>query len=97
MRIEYEVAYEFAMESITKYINNKLKKDVRVKEWGFAIDTVHNNALVVRIDYINNFHSRNRIEILPCDEDAMKRTFDMYLDMHFEELRLKVEKEDRIY
>lgn len=78
--------YEFNMELLTKYINKELRSDPRIKSWGFSLDPLDKHMLVVRIDYINDFHSRDLYDLGPYDIDDLQNMFDSCYGKHLDEL-----------
>lgn len=75
---------EIYTELLTKYINHSLRNDGRIVDWAFYMES--KDILVVRIDYLGDFHSSDMIMITkPYDYDALKEEFNYYFDRHLKE------------
>lgn len=83
--------YEWVLENLTKYINSVLRKNDKIVDWAFTIDTSLNDNLVVRIDYINHLHSRTILNLVRCDLETAKMEFDWWLEEYLNEFNLKGE------
>lgn len=81
----WNYTYEFTLEYFTKYINSVLRKKKEVIDWAFTIDRDMQNALILRIDFIKNRHSRSCFNMYR-DLDSLKMEFDMYLEEFLDEL-----------
>ena len=85
-----EFEKEMLMELITIYINSYLKNEWKVKNWGFSVSTDGKYDLIVRINYIEDFHSRDILSISNnCDLlvlEALKNEFMCCFRRHLEEL-----------
>ena len=76
---------EAMTEQLTEYINNCLRNDDRIVGWAFYMEG--KRTLVVRIDYIKNFHSKMQILVdTPYDFESLKMIFDGYFEKYLREL-----------
>ena len=73
---------EIYTELLTKYINHSLRNDGCIVDWAFYMES--KDILVVRIDYLGDFHSRDMI-MITNDYDALKAEFDYYFEKHLKE------------
>ena len=62
--MENNVEKEMLMEFFTKYINSRLKGEWKVKDWAFSVSTDGKYDLILRIDYMDDFHSRDVFDII---------------------------------
>lgn len=81
---------EMIMEFFTKYINSRLKGEWKVENWAFSVPTNGEYSLILQIDYIEDFHSRDIFEIID-DFDimyitALQTRFNSCLQKHLDEL-----------
>lgn len=78
---------ELMMEDLTKYINRRLRHHDLVRDWGFSMTFDGKYGLIVRIDYIGNFHSRDIIIVEDGYElKDLQMAFDFYFGRHLDEL-----------
>ena len=76
---------EVKIEYFTKHINRVLRRDYMVEDWGFSIDPIQ-ELFIVRIDYIDNFHTRDMYKIDYKDIEVLKIEFDERFAIHKDEL-----------
>jgi len=82
--------YDIVVEKFTMYVNECLRRDDRIRRWCFCIPKDDNNKIIVAIDYVYNFSSRDMYAIDNLNLMMLKRMFDIDLMKHFEELRRKI-------
>ena len=95
--MENNVEKEMLMEFFTKYINSRLKGEWKVKDWAFSVSTDGKYDLILRIDYMDDFHSRDVFDIIDNYDlmyiTALQTKFNSCLQKHLDELdRYRIER-----
>lgn len=78
--------YEDNLNEFTRYINKKLRDDERIENWSFYIRYDFKHELIVRIDYIYDFHSKDVFHFLIGSQEDLFGMFDHVFNRHIEEL-----------
>ena len=82
------LSVESKIHLLTKYINKKLRHDIRIENWGFSINPTlyEQGTLIVEIDYLGNFHSSNVFtNIDNYEHTTLYDMFDVYFEKHVTE------------
>lgn len=80
--------YQDVMRKFTKHVNKRLKNVLIIDTWGIYMDDEEKHILIIEIDYIGNFHSRDMYhlrEVPAFDIDILIQDFECRLDKHIDE------------
>lgn len=97
MSFNLKFSYEDNLNEFTRYINKKLRNDDRIENWSFYIQYDDKHELIVRIDYIYDFHSRDVFHFLTVNQEDLFEMFDYEFNRHIEELEGLVAKKYGIH
>lgn len=80
--------YSDIMRKFTKHVNKRLKNVLIIDTWSIYMDDEENHILIIEIDYIGKFHSRDMYplrEVPAFDIDILIQDFEYRLDKHIDE------------
>lgn len=80
--------YSDIMRKFTKHVNKRLKNALLIDTWAIYMDDEENHIMVIEIDYIGNFHSRDMYhlrEVPAFNIDLLIQEFEYRLDKHIDE------------
>lgn len=87
--------YSDIMRKFTKYVNRRLKNVLIIDTWAIYMDDEEKHILIIEIDYIGNFHSRDMYplrEVPAFNIDLLIEDFENRLDKHADEFIDKVKE-----
>lgn len=82
--------YSDIMRKFTKYVNKRLKISNIIDTWAIYMDDEDNHVMIIEIDYIGNFHSRDMYplrEVSGFDIDILIEDFEHRLEKHILEFK----------